>query len=316
MGLIEDDSTYIYNGSKKIGTDESKVAKVTQAYLKNKGYNVQFATLSDPHEFNTWLQKGYIVVLGVGSKSYGSPSNLFTTGRHYITLIGRNSSGNIITVNSNNETKFLNAYSVSTLQANSPSQVYSDGKVHTVAYKIGSLPFVDLTVSSLQMEAIETVYARDYMSGTSATTFNPTGTLTRAEAVQVIYTMAGRPSSNTTISFSDVSPNAWYYDAVKWAAGAGITSGTGNNKFSPNDKVTREQLACMMHKYKKAYGVDDGKRANLSNYSDASSIASWARDSVQWALAHGVLTTTGSNISPQSVLNRADTAVASVATMK
>jgi hypothetical protein len=121
-----------------VGTDEAVVAKIMKKYLekKYKDLTLSYKVLSKPtKDVYTYLKKGYAVVICVGNAKYGCPDSKFTTGRHYITLLGYNDEGKIYISNSNYRTSFLSTYSKTTLNKYMTSKVYKDGKVHAVAYK-------------------------------------------------------------------------------------------------------------------------------------------------------------------------------------
>ena len=80
--------------------------------------------------------------------------------------------------------------------------------------------------------------ANGVTAGTSATTFSPNDTCTRAQAVTLLYNAAGAPAVSDTVSFADVAADAYYADAAAWAAANGVTAGTSATTFSPNDTCT------------------------------------------------------------------------------
>ena len=67
--------------------------------------------------------------------------------------------------------------------------------------------------------------------------------------VQVLYNMSDRPRVYAQKAFDDVVEGQWYYDAVNWAKAVGVCNGTSETEFSPNDPVTREQLAAFLYRY-------------------------------------------------------------------
>ena len=86
-------------------------------------------------------------------------------------------------------------------------------------------------------------------------------------------------------------------------------NGISDDTFAPNDPITREQLAAMLMKYAQWKGQDTSARADLSHYSDAENISSWANDVLSWAVAEGLLTgVTDDTIAPQVHATRAQVA--------
>ena len=78
-------------------------------------------------------------------------------------------------------------------------------------------------------------------NGTTAAIFSPNVTVTRAQMVTFLWRAHGAPGSGGANPFTDVSSNAYYYDAVLWAVESGITNGTTATTFSPDAPVTRAQ---------------------------------------------------------------------------
>ena len=85
--------------------------------------------------------------------------------------------------------------------------------------------------------AVSYVSDHGLMTGFGNGRFAPEGTVTRAQMVQILYAMEGKPETNGG-SFTDVPENAWYGDAVNWASASGLVAGTGNGRFTPDDPVT------------------------------------------------------------------------------
>lgn len=151
------------------------------------------------------------------------------------------------------------------------------------------------------------VYCREYgiMSGTSDTTFDPNTTMSRAMLATVLYRMAGSPVVNGDSGFTDVSPTAYYSDAVAWASQKGIISGYSNGLFGSDDPVTREQIATILWRY-------DGSPAPAGTtqpFADQTSIAPYAVSAVGWAKENGIINGMSGNLfAPQSPVTRAQIA--------
>ena len=91
------------------------------------------------------------------------------------------------------------------------------------------------------------MYYRGIMKGTSATTFSPDATCTRAQAMAFLYKAKGAPEVTGASSFTDVDAGAYYANAVQWAVSNGITSGTGAATFGPDSQCTRAQIVTFLH---------------------------------------------------------------------
>lgn len=109
-------------------------------------------------------------------------------------------------------------------------------------------PFVDVLPGSQYYQAVLWAFEHGITSGTGANTFSPGMTVSRAQAMTYLYRSAGLVSSNYSVSFSDVSSDAYYAPAVRWALSRGITSGTSANTFSPDAPCTRAQIITFLYR--------------------------------------------------------------------
>ena len=137
-------------------------------------------------------------------------------------------------------------------------------------------------------------------AGLTETEFGPDQACTRAQMVTFLYRAAGSPRVTGTASrFADVSPDAYYYDAVLWAAEQGITGGTTDTTFSPNATVTRAQTVTFLYR---AAGSPAGSG---SGFADVAADAYYA-DAVAWAAEEGITSgTTAETFSPARACTRA-----------
>ena len=144
--------------------------------------------------------------------------------------------------------------------------------------------FSDVAADAWYAEAA--VYCRDngLMNGTTATTFSPNATMTRAQLCAVLYRMAGSPEMTGRDTFADTPDGAWYEDAVLWAVRNHIMSGYTASTFGPHDPITREQLAAILWRYAGSPAAEAGEA-----YADEASIASWAVTAVDWARTYGFI---------------------------
>lgn len=164
--------------------------------------------------------------------------------------------------------------------------------------------FSDVEADAWYAEAVAYVRDNGIMSGTSATTFAPETTMTRAMLATVLYRASGSPAVSGTDNFTDTIAGAYYSDAVLWASRQGLVSGYGNGLFGTNDPVSREQIATILWRYT---GSPTAERGN--DFADESNIASYAAEAVDWARANGVINGMAGNIfSPKSSATRAQVA--------
>ncbi len=153
-------------------------------------------------------------------------------------------------------------------------------------------------------------YALDngLMTGTGGSTFSPDATLTRGQAITVLWRVMGEPRAQAE-PFDDVDYAAFYGDAVEWARATGVMSGySDSNRFGPNDPVTREQLAKLVTGCASVAGFDVSGGDDLSMFVDSSAISEWARPYMAWCAAEGVITGNvragGAYADPQSTASR------------
>ena len=172
-----------------------------------------------------------------------------------------------------------------------------------------SAQFTDFDPDAWYHQYVDYAVANGLMKGMSPTTFEPGTATTRAMIVTMLWRLEGEPVVNATNPFDDVKDGVWYTDAIIWAADNGIVEGYGNGKFGPTDDITREQLATIMYRYAKYKGYDVSEAADLSKYTDADEISSWALDAIKWANAEGLVNgRSETTIVPQGKANRAETA--------
>jgi hypothetical protein len=171
-----------------------------------------------------------------------------------------------------------------------------------------ALPFTDVNDDDWFYDVVRYVYEQGLMTGTSDTEFSPNLTTTRGMIVSILNRLEAGPIAESA-GFTDVADGDWYVDAVNWAASEGIVAGYEDNTFRPNDPITREQLAAMLMNYAAWKGEDVSARAELSGYNDVASVSSWAAETVQWAVAEGLISGMPGNLmEPQGSATRAQVA--------
>ena len=176
-------------------------------------------------------------------------------------------------------------------------------------YPENSTPFTDVGTQKWWSQAINEAYSSGIMAGTSSTTFSPNMELTRGMLVQMLYALEGKPAVTTKTTFSDVSSDAYYYDAMGWAQNNGIIAGYNNGTVGPTDKLTREQAVVILNAYAKYKNVSTGNSKAITSFNDASNVSSWASSAVQWAYGNGLLGGFEDNtLRPQSTTTRAQMA--------
>ena len=110
-------------------------------------------------------------------------------------------------------------------------------------------PFTDVPETMYYYKAILWAVEQGITTGTSATTFSPESTCTRGQVATFLWRACGKPAPATGENpFSDVSSSVYYYEPILWAVEQGITNGTGNGKFSPEDSCTRGQIVTFLYR--------------------------------------------------------------------
>ncbi len=128
-------------------------------------------------------------------------------------------------------------------------------------------------------------------NGVTLSSFEPETDMSRAMFVTVLARMSGEKISGYSNSFTDVPSDAWYIDACAWASAKGIVTGTGDGIFSPDGKITREQIAVLLYRYAKLYGISDGTYDNIDlTFDDSSQISAWAQTAMLWANQNELIT--------------------------
>ena len=171
-----------------------------------------------------------------------------------------------------------------------------------------TLPFTDVREGDWFYDPVCYVYSQGLMTGTSATTFEPNISLSRAMLVAVLHRLEGSPAASAG-DFTDVAEGDWYAQAVNWAASVGVVNGFDDGTFQPNAAITREQLAAVLRNYAAYKGLDVSASGSLSTFTDAARVSDWAKESVEWAVGSGLLGGyEDSTLQPQGTTTRAEVA--------
>ena len=188
-------------------------------------------------------------------------------------------------------------------------------KLPEVEIDMDRLPFSDVPEDAWFRDAVSYVYRNEFMNGTSATTFNPGGSMTRGMLVTVLYRIDGSVSvtDEERACFDDIA-DAYYTDAVAWAYSNGIVNGVTDRTFAPDRIVTRQEAVTIFYRYCVGYNlmtVDSG--VELNGFEDRESVAGFAVDAFTWAVNTGLVEGSAGNggvyLNPTTSLNRAQAAV-------
>ena len=173
-----------------------------------------------------------------------------------------------------------------------------------------SAPFTDVDTAKWYHLSVDYVLTHKMMNGVSSRAFAPNANLTRGMLVQILYNLEGKPKG-TAANFSDVQADAWYAEAVGWAASNKVVTGYADGTFRPNAAVTREQAAAILYRYAQSKGIDVsvGENTNILSYVDVQQASEYAIPALQWAVGAGVLNgKNGGRLAPTGTATRAEIA--------
>ena len=178
----------------------------------------------------------------------------------------------------------------------------TDNRIHTISYN-------DVKAGDWYANAVNYVTLTGLMNGTGDG-FSPNLAINRGMMVTVLYRMAGSPEVTAENPFTDVPADTWYTDAVIWASENGITAGTSETTFSPTSSLTREQLATFFYRFADFENPDPIEiTGDLTGFTDAGQVASYATDAMKWAIGEGLISgTTETTLSPKATATRAQVA--------
>ena len=175
--------------------------------------------------------------------------------------------------------------------------------------------FIDVPADAWYADGVYTAWENTYMEGIAEGIFAPENAMTRAEFAQLVFNMAGGQKDESgkefPTQFADVPANAWYAQAVEWAARYGIVNGTSETTFAPNETISREQIAAMFYRY-----AGNGAEADLSvldQFDDADQISAYAENAMAWAVENGYVNgVSDTALAPSETATRAQIAAIAV----
>ena len=166
-----------------------------------------------------------------------------------------------------------------------------------------------VTVTPDKGYALETLTVTDKNSSALDLTDKGGGKYTFTMSSGPVTVAATFMDDNTMLNyFVDVPAGAYYYDAVLWAAEGGIVTGTDSTSFSPDAKVTREQLAAILYRYAQYRKLDTDASAKLNSFTDADSVSAYASEALGWAVSEGLINGASGKLMPKGDATRAQVA--------
>jgi hypothetical protein len=184
---------------------------------------------------------------------------------------------------------------------------------HLSLYVVGydGWPFTDVAEGDWFYDDVLYVYGEGLMLGTSDTLFSPGISITRGMIVTILGRRAGVTADEYAgASFTDVEASQYYAPYIKWAAENGVVLGMGNDKFAPDLRISRQDLAVILYRYTEFIGEGPvGAWASRIPFADVADIADYATEAVMWSAQKGIINGRPNNLfDPGAGATRAEAA--------
>lgn len=172
-------------------------------------------------------------------------------------------------------------------------------------------PYTDSDTNAWYHDGVHYCLAHKLMIGLDSQTFAPGADTSRAMIAMILWRLEGSPAADSVLAFGDVAQDAWYAQAVRWAAESGVVKGYDSVTFGPDDPITREQLAAMLYRFAQ---YRDGAAANGGvsrlDFDDAGQVSDWAYEAMCWSVGSGIILGVGDDLlQPLGYATRAQAAV-------
>lgn len=238
---------------------------------------------------------------GLGDLSFSSGALVDVTDGSVVTDGGKLTAGHRYVAAENTACAFTVTTDAALLSVQGPYGLERTGTAQT--------PFTDLSSTDWYYSPVRFAYDNGLFQG-NGTLFSPNTNMTRSMLATVLRRLAGVQGAAPSIGFTDVAADAWYADAVNWAALMGIVTGSGDGTFHPDSNVTREEMAVMLYRYAGNYmGVNVPATGDLSAFPDRAKVSSWAEEALSWAVGAGIITSRGDGtLGPGVTASRAEVA--------
>jgi len=176
---------------------------------------------------------------------------------------------------------------------------------HTVSYC-----YSDVNVGDWFYDAVIFTTNSAIFKGVSATEFNPNAAMTRAMFVTVLGRyMNVQADHSVTTPFSDVVNDGWSTGYIYWASQNQIVNGYDATTFGPNDEISREQMATILHRFVNRYFDPTVDTGDLSGFGDSDKVSDYAKSAMLWATSNGLINGINGDLVPQGSATRAQVAV-------
>ena len=303
ISLVREDVTFtVAPGDSVRFTDSAFLTYLRSASGINYNYNIDYVTF-DQSAVNA-LNEGVLYAYSTGFNAVKTTDKFYYTTTNYYT---QNALSDVTFRASTYAKTGTTVYIPFTITAKYGTSSATRQVTGTVAIKIAqTMNFVDVKTSDYFYDSVKWAVNNNITKGTSATTFSPNNTCTRAEIVTFLWRAAGSPTPTITRNpFTDVKypVGSDFYNAILWASQNGIAAGTSTTTFAPNDNCTRAQIVTFLWRYaKKPLGYytnpfNDVHKTEYAAYYDA----------ILWAAGKGIATgNTPKTFNPDGTCTRAE----------
>ena len=166
--------------------------------------------------------------------------------------------------------------------------------------------FADVSADDYYYEAVLWAVSQGITLGTDDAHFSPDADCARGQLVTFLWRAAGKPKAEQASLFSDVGADAYYGEAVRWAAALGIVTGYNDGCFGPGDPITRQQMAVMLYRFARALGMETVQSgADARGFDDFEQVSAYAEEAIAWAANAAILRGADNRLMPQALCTRA-----------
>lgn len=166
--------------------------------------------------------------------------------------------------------------------------------------------FADVSADDYYYEAVLWAVSQGITLGTDDAHFSPDADCARGQLVTFLWRAAGKPKAEQAALFSDVGADAYYGEAVRWAAALGIVTGYSDGCFGAGDPITRQQMAVMLYRFARAQGMETVQSgADARGFDDFEQVSAYAEEAIAWAANAAILRGADNRLMPQAPCTRA-----------
>ena len=166
--------------------------------------------------------------------------------------------------------------------------------------------FADVSADDYYYDAVLWAVRLGITTGTDEAHFSPNADCARGQLVTFLWRAAGKPKAEQTAHFSDVGADAYYAEAVRWAAALGIVTGYSDGRFGAGDPITRQQMAVMLYRFARALGMETAQSGvGAQGFDDFEQVPAYAEEAITWAVNAAILRGADNRLMPQAPCTRA-----------